>query len=121
MSNPALQFPTQRGEGRHDTSWAAECRVGGRVILGRVRDVTSTGAFFQPEMELVTGTFYGPGATPGLAAGEAVALRLKHRATPDLAVSARVCWTGSSEAHGVAGIGLAFDHEPAFLADPRAA
>lgn len=107
-----------RGLRRHPTTWAAECYIGDRLLLGTVRDVTPHGAFFQPEVGLSDGTFYGPMEGGGAAMrSDRVRIRLVHRETPDLEAEGEICWTGVSDRHGCGGFGVRFFGPPELVED----
>jgi len=97
------------------TAWPAECLIGNQVVMGTVRDVTSKGAFFQPELA-ASGRFYGNLEGGQVAErSQIVMLRMLHRMTPDVEVEGRVCWTGVSDTHGCGGLGLEFTRPPVML------
>jgi hypothetical protein len=100
----------ERMSDRAPCNYAAECRIGDRLILGRVHDLSARGAFFKPELGLDDGTLFGPfeGADAALVETP-LRLRLVHRASPDVEVTARVGWAGMSRSHALAGLGLIFD------------
>jgi hypothetical protein len=100
---------------RAATAWPAECVIGNQVVMGTVRDVTSKGAFFQPELT-ASGRFYGT-LEGGRAAArdQTVTLRMLYRMTPDVEVEGLVRWTGVSDTHGCGGLGLEFMRPPVML------
>src|SRR5688572_5325593 len=98
-------MPAERRQERRSVTWAAECRHGGRILLGTVRDLSTEGAFFQPELDLTAGRFCD-GDWSGLPEDAEVEVRLMHRATSDLHWFGTVRWTGTSTAHGCHGYGL---------------
>ena len=108
----------ERNLRRHPTTWAAQCIVGDRVLLGTVRDVSPHGAFFQPEIGLSEGVFYGQmnGGDAG-AMSQRVRLRLVYRSTPDLEAEGEICWTGVSDRHGCGGFGVRFFAPPQVVDD----
>ena len=92
---------------RASTSFPAECHIGEVVLLGTVYDRTDTGVFFKPELHLTDGRFYGKsGGDDAAAIGTEVSLHLvnPHAANSDVVGTVR--WTGFSDAHGCAGLGV---------------
>lgn len=95
--------PTQRRESRRNkrrpTCWVAQCRVGGRMVLGAVLDITRRGAFFCPE----------EGQPMALAVGQIVMIAFDSEPTlAGIEVPCRVRWVGVSAEHGRHGFGLEF-------------
>ncbi|HLU66936.1 MAG TPA: PilZ domain-containing protein [Kofleriaceae bacterium] len=94
---------TRRRVQRRTTSWVAQCRVEGRVMIGAVLDISAHGAFFCPE----------PDGAAELAVGQVVAIAFDGE--PNLAgidLPCRVRWVGFSSAHGRRGVGLEFTGGP---------
>lgn len=95
-------FTNSRRVHRRLTSWTAQCRVEGTVIVGSVLDISAHGAFFSPE-----------GQQPALSIGQVVAIAFESE--PNLAgidLPCRVRWIGYSSAHGRSGVGLEFVSGP---------
>jgi hypothetical protein len=88
---------------RRLTSWIAQCRVDGVVVVGSVLDISAHGAFFCPEGQ----------HQPRLSVGQVVAIAFESE--PNLAgidLPCRVRWIGYSNAHGRVGVGLEFVSGP---------
>jgi hypothetical protein len=95
-------FTNSRRVQRRLTSWIAQCRVDGQIVVGAVLDISAHGAFFCPEEP-----------HPHLAIGQVVAIAFESE--PNLAgidLPCRVRWIGYSNAHGRRGVGLEFVSGP---------
>lgn len=95
-------FINSRRVQRRLTSWVAECRIEGKVVIGAVLDISAHGAFFCPEDE-----------DAPLTVGQVVAIAFESE--PNLAgidLPCRVRWVGFSSAHGRRGVGLEFVSGP---------
>jgi hypothetical protein len=95
-------FTNSRRVQRRLTSWLAQCRIEGRVVVGAVLDISAHGAFFSPE-----------DPPPSLVVGQVVAIAFESE--PNLAgidLPCRVRWIGYSSAHGRTGVGLEFVSGP---------
>ncbi|OGQ91605.1 MAG: hypothetical protein A2289_00460 [Deltaproteobacteria bacterium RIFOXYA12_FULL_58_15] len=94
---------------RHLVDCVVECQVGQSFLLGRVRDVSSFGAFLMAEHGLECDGWYSSGQK-AVDVGEHVTVKFS-REFGGVEISGVVRWEGNSPRHGCRGFGIEFEAE----------
>ncbi|MEK7704527.1 MAG: hypothetical protein AAB426_06165 [Myxococcota bacterium] len=102
----------KRDEQRTEVDWLAWTTLGGIRLGGRLRDVSSSGAFFEPRSDLSEpGLLESLAKRPLIERDDAVILSYETTFEDPVQVVATVRWLGPSKEHDCYGLGMKFSAE----------
>ena len=107
-----IQLSQRRRTERKSTNWDAIATLGTLAVRGTVRDFSSLGLFFEPEVSYDGAFVQGADALGELEVGDVLDVTLINQdGKPQLHTSMEVRWMGESCRHECRGLGAEFQRQ----------